>query len=248
MPRAFEAAPRAHARFGGLLYLFIIVAAGFAEAYVRDRLIVGGDPAASIRNIAASPGLWRVSIALELAVVVCALVLAVIEYRLLEPVDRTVALMALLTNGVSIGLEAVDKVLLLWVAAIVDAPTGVDASRDAFAGLVLKAHTMCFDVSLLIFGVVCLLLGRLLYRAGYFPRALGVAMQVSGVVYLVACAAALFLPRLADLLLPGILVVPLIGESSFCLWLLVKGVDEAGWRRRFDAASPLSPRAHGPAA
>ena len=47
-----------------------------------------------------------------------------------------------------------------------------------------------------------------------------------------ACWAALFAPVLADVLLPGILLLPLVGESAVCLWLLVKGVNVAKWQER----------------
>jgi hypothetical protein len=57
-------------------------------------------------------------------------------------------------------------------------------------------------------------------------------MQVAGAGYLVACFAALFAPPLAEVLLPGILVLPLVGELSWALWLLVKGVNEAKWQVR----------------
>ena len=227
-----DAALRRYARIAGGLYLFIIAAGGFAEGSVRERLLVANDPAGSVRHIAAAPTLWSVGIALGLAVVVFALVQAVIEYRLLEPVDRTIAMLALLTNGVSIALEAVDQVLLLWVSAIVNTDTLAAAPREALAGLVLKAHVLCFDMSLLIFGVVCLLLGHLLYHSGYFPKALGIAMQIAGFGYLATCVSALFLPRLTNGLLPWVLMPSFLGELSFCAWLLVKGVDETGWRRR----------------
>jgi hypothetical protein len=65
---------------------------------------------------------------------------------------------------------------------------------------------------------------------------LGVLMQLAGVSYLIACFAALFAPALADAITPAILVPALIGEASFCLWLLIKGVNVAKWRER--AAAP----------
>jgi hypothetical protein len=49
---------------------------------------------------------------------------------------------------------------------------------------------------------------------------------------LTACFAALFALAFADLITPAILLPPLIGESSFCLWLLVKGVNVAKWKER----------------
>jgi len=60
-------------------------------------------------------------------------------------------------------------------------------------------------------------------------------MQLAGFCYLVACFAALFAPALADLITLAILLPPLIGESSFCLWLLVKGVDIGKWNERMVA-------------
>jgi hypothetical protein len=43
--------PQASARIGGVLYLIIIAAGLFAEAFVRDRLIVPTDAAATATNI-----------------------------------------------------------------------------------------------------------------------------------------------------------------------------------------------------
>jgi hypothetical protein len=38
-------------------------------------------------------------------------------------------------------------------------------------------------------------------------------------------------PALADAISPAILLRALVGESSFCLWLLVKGVNVDKWNR-----------------
>jgi hypothetical protein len=45
--RSAETLPQTYARVGGILYLFIIVAALFGESVVRDSLIVSGDPSAT---------------------------------------------------------------------------------------------------------------------------------------------------------------------------------------------------------
>jgi Domain of unknown function (DUF4386) len=74
--------------------------------------------------------------------------------------------------------------------------------------------------------------GYLIFRSGYLPKIIGVLMQIAGLSYLIACFAALFAPAFADLIIPAILIPPLIGESSFCLWLLVKGVNLTKWQER----------------
>jgi Domain of unknown function (DUF4386) len=82
--------------------------------------------------------------------------------------------------------------------------------------------------------------GYLLFKSGYFPKLIGVLMQIAGVSYLIACFAALFAPTFADLILPAILLPPLVGESSFCLWLLVKGVNTTKWNERVSAAAAMT--------
>jgi hypothetical protein len=68
---------------------------------------------------------------------------------------------------------------------------------------------------------------------------IGELMQVAGLSYSIACFAALLAPTFADLIIPAILIPPLIGASSFCLWLLVKGVNIAKWRERVTTAPAI---------
>src|SRR6476659_361826 len=91
---AADASPQTYARIGGLLYLFIIVAALFAEAYVRGTLIVQGDPAATATRILASETLFRAGLAGEMLTCACDVALAMILYVLLKPVNRNLALLA----------------------------------------------------------------------------------------------------------------------------------------------------------
>ena len=236
LPAPFEDRPRTYARFGGWLYLFIIAAGLFAEVFVRESIVVPGDTLATAHRIAAAPNLWSLGAALEFAIVPCALALAVIEYLLLQRVHRAVALFAFSTNLVSIALEAANKTLLIAAGklAMVDATAG-GIGIDALApplGLVLRLHAVGFDVSLLVFGVVCLPLGWLIYHSAFLPRAIGVLMALAGFGYLVGTGSALFVPALARVVLPWVLAAPLIGEASFCLWLIFRGVDVAAWRAR----------------
>jgi hypothetical protein len=57
-------------------------------------------------------------------------------------------------------------------------------------------------------------------------------MQIAGVCYLVNSFALILAPGLADSLFPFILLPPFIAELSFCLWLLVKGVNIPEWEKR----------------
>ncbi len=234
--QAVENFPQRYARMGGVLYLAIIVLGAFAEGFVSSKLIVPGDASATAQNILAAPALWRLSVAGNFVVVLCAVPLLWIEYLLLRPVSRSLILLGVWFNLVSLAVEAVSKLFLLAVMPTLSGGDHVSAfSKQQFellAQLALKSHDIAFNVALIFFGCTCLVNGYLIFKSGYFPKLIGVLMELAGLSYLVACFAALFAPAVADLIIPAILIPPLIGESSFCLWLLVKGVNIAKWNER----------------
>src|SRR5258708_8280024 len=104
--RITEASPQVYARIGGVLYLIIIVIGFCSEFFVRDKLVVSGDVTATANNIAASESLWRISIAGELILLVCAVALTLIFYVLLRPVNRNLALLAVFFHPVEFPLQA----------------------------------------------------------------------------------------------------------------------------------------------
>jgi hypothetical protein len=238
--RAIEQSPQLYARIGGGLYLIIIVIGFWGEAFVRSRLIVSGDAAATAANIISHEPLWRFHIAAELFLLICAIVLLLILFALLRPVSRDLALLAVFFNLVSIGIEAAVTMHLLEALF----PLGNAGYLKAFtpdqlyavASLSLKLHSYGFAVSLLFFGGFCLIVGRLIFRSGYLPKTIGVLMQTAGVCYLINSFALILSPAVASRLFPAILVPAFIGEVSLCLWLLVKGVNVHRWKEQASAA------------
>jgi uncharacterized protein DUF4386 len=237
--KTVEDSPQQYARIGGALYLAIIVLGAFAEGFVANKLVVAGDAASTAANILASPGLWRLSVAGDLIVVLCAVPLLWIEYLLLRPVSKQLVLLAVLFNLVSLAVEAISKLFLLVVMPTLGSADYLKAfdphQLQILASLALRSHDIAFNIALIFFGFTCIVNGYLIFRSGYLPKFVGILMQIAGLSYLTACFAALFAPAFADLITPAILLPPLIGESSFCLWLLVKGVNIAKWKERVGA-------------
>jgi hypothetical protein len=231
-----ETSPQVQARIGGVLYLIIIFLGLFGEAFSRGKLIVAGDATATAHNILASELLWRLGIAGNLVHLVCAVVLSLIFYILLRPVSKDLALLATFFGLVSITLEAASKLVL--IAALFPLgkaeylKTFKPEQLDALAYLSIRSHGYGFGISLIFFGCACLVLGYLIFRSGYLPRALGVGMQIAGVCYLVNSFALVLSPKLADLLFPTILIPAFLGEASLCVWLMVKGVNVEKWKRQ----------------
>jgi hypothetical protein len=116
------------------------------------------------------------------------------------------------------------------VAGDTAAPIG--GRRLPKAYLSLKLHAYGYAISLVFFGSVCLIFGYLLFRSGYFPKALGVLMTIAGLSYLTISSTQILAPTYAGTIFPILGVPAFIGELSFCLWLIVKGVNVPKWNEK----------------
>jgi Domain of unknown function (DUF4386) len=228
-----EVSPQTLARIGGVVYLIIIVTGLFGEMFVRDKLVVSGDATATATNIMASQVLWRAGVAGDLIMHVCDVPLMLIFYVLLRPVNKTLALLAVLFNLVQTAALVAYKLTLLVALFLLGSADYLKAFEPrqlhALMYLFIKADGYGFGIGLIFFGFACLVYGYLIRRSGYLPKTLGVLMQIAGMCYLTNSFALLLAPTVADAIFPAILVPAFVGELSLCLWLLVKGVNVPKW-------------------
>ncbi len=237
--RSIDESPRAYARAGGLMYLAIILLGAFGEMFVRGSLVTH-DAGTTLRNIQSAEGLWRAGIVGDLAMHVLDLPLIATFYFLLRPVDRYLAVLATLMNLVQTAVLAVNKlalvVPLVAIHTLQGAPAGTDPALLArIARMAISLHGYGFGIGLVFFGMACLVRGYLMFRSGYFPKPVGVLLQIAGLSYIVNTAALLLAPALADKLFPVILLPALVGELTCGLYLIIKGIDVPRWTERLAA-------------
>lgn len=228
-----EINPQVYARVGGILYLLMIAIGFIEEIFIRGRIMVGGNAAATFANLQKMEPLWRTGIVLELLLLILATAIAVIVYVLTRPVHKELVLLALLFNVIALAVEGA------YVMQLVEAlfPLGSNAYLTAFTpgqlqamtALATKAHVFGFGIALLLFGPFFLVTGYLIFKSGYFPKPLGVLYQLAGVAYMINGLVLVLAPQLAGRAFL-IMAVSFAGELSFALWLLIKGVRIGGWR------------------
>jgi hypothetical protein len=97
----------------------------------------------------------------------------------------------------------------------------------AVGPLGLFLHSFARINPLVIFGIYCLLIGYLIVQSTFLPRLLGLLMLVAGIGWLTFLS-----PKLAKDLSPFSFVPGLLGEGALTVWLLVKGANEAEWRKQ----------------
>jgi hypothetical protein len=78
-----------------------------------------------------------------------------------------------------------------------------------------------------LFGIYCILIGYLIVRSTYVPRFLGILMAIGGLGWLTFLS-----PSLASRLSPYNFAPGMVGEGALTLWLIVRGGESTGPRRR----------------
>ncbi|HKJ84504.1 MAG TPA: DUF4386 domain-containing protein [Spirochaetia bacterium] len=232
--------PKRNARIAGALYLVIAAAAIVAHMYVPSVLIVPDDPATTAANIAASGTLFRLGIAGEFVVLLSEVVLSVLLYVLLKPVNKTVSLLAMASRLVMTtihGLNLLNSYIVLMLVSGTGPSLAFEAAQtNALVSIFLEAHSYGFTIGILFLTIHVFALGYLILRSGYFPRILGYLFFAAAVGYLIDSTAMLLFPGYETT--PVYLMLPItISELAFPLWLVIRGLNLERWNERLQPAA-----------
>jgi hypothetical protein len=225
------------ARLAGFLILLIAVLAPFSILYLPSTLIVPGDAAATASNILASDGLFRLGIVVDSGVVLLEIVVIAILYVLLRPVNRTLALAAAfarLAMTIVMAVNVFNSLGVLLLLSDAEYLTVFEPDQlHALVLLVLNLHEGGVYVWQVFFGLHWVAVGYLVFKSGYFPRILGIMLMVTCLGYLMDSFGILFPSSgVLSMVSSAVLAVGVIGELSFTLWLLIKGVNVEQWEIR----------------
>jgi hypothetical protein len=217
------------ARAAGWIYLAVAVTGGFSMLYVPS-LIVAGDAAATLRNIAASEGMFRLGLVCGLACQALFVFLGLALYRLLAEVDRPRArlMVGLVVTGAAVAflnmLNDVPALVVVSGAPYLDAFE--PAQRQALALFFLGLQAEGIVLAKVFFGLWLIPLGLLIVRSGFLPRALGVLLIVGGVGYVIDVLVHFLAPQIAPAVTPIATAPSGLAEIGLILWLLIKGAKE----------------------
>ena len=233
--RTDAVSPQVYARIAGILYLIIIIAGALGQIFIRGKLIVAGDAVATARNLMASQSLWRIGIAGDLLMHVFDIPVMLALYLLLKPVNKHLAVSAVLFNLIQTAVLVVNKLNLLVPLFLLGNAEYLKALEpqqlQALAYLPLRLHDYGFGIGLIFFGCVCLVQGYLIFKSGFLPKTIGVLMALAGLSYLTNSITLLLAPAYAEMVLP-VLALALLGELALSLWLIVKGVNVPKWNEK----------------
>lgn len=237
MNTLLQTSPKTYARLTGLLYLIIAISGGFSMGYLPTLISAPGDAATTANNIMANMGMFQLGIFADMVVFVCEIMTLSALYMLFKPVSQTLSLIAALARlamAVLIGINVLFDIIpliLLSEASFLSA-----FNSEQINGLVLlftEVEQYGVSVWQIFFTVHLSILGYLVFKSGYFPKLLGIAMMVGSLGYLLnSVESVIWLgTQSASMITVALLTIVTIAEISFTLWLLIKGLNVEQWNK-----------------
>jgi hypothetical protein len=216
------------ARVAGALYLLLAISSIFGLVYVPSKLIVRLDAIATIRNIEASPTLFRLGIASNLFYLIVFVFLVLAFYDLLRDVARQqaramVALVLVAIPAAFINeLNRVAVQLLLGGGGLLSSLD--ERERNAAVQLFLDLYEHGSQMVMLFWGLWLFPLGLLVVKSKFIPRVFGYFLIVGCLGYVFTAVVFLMSPHDGRLVFPVATLPSAVAEVAIILWLLIKGV------------------------
>ena len=223
---------QSYARGAGILGVFTVIAGGFGEAYVPGVIFAAGDPAATAERILGNESLFRWGFAGYLVEALADATLTMVFWVLIRPVHRNLAMLMVVFRIISTCGFGASEILYFGALRTLEEAQTVSslptAQMEALAYILLRVAAFGGALFSTFYGAANIVFGWLIYRSGYIPRVFGAAILIMGVAFTARTFLLILAPSYASGLL---LLTAAVAFIPFTFWLLVKGVDEGGWRR-----------------
>ena len=217
------------ARIAGLLYLIVVLSGIFHLMYVPSKLIESDNHSVTISNIIASETLFRLGILGGLICYTSFLLLPLILYKLLSPVNKTHAVLMVTLAVVSVPISFVNMlnkfaVLTLLSKAKYLSVFEVD-NLQAQVLLYLDYYRNGNQIASIFWGLWLFPFGYLVFKSGFLPKVLGILLMVGCIGYIIDFMGIFLFSNYSETGISTYLSIPgSLGEIGICLWLLIIGI------------------------
>ncbi len=212
----------------GLLYTGVVLTGIFSLMYVPGALIKDDAPSLTFQNLTQSGWLFRLGIAGGLVCYILFLFLPLVLYRLLQPVNKNLALLMVLLALMSVPVYFINAQNQLTALSLLNTPANPDVYMASQIQSQVLFYLHQYDEGMrlvhIFSGLWLFPFGWLVFKSGFLPRALGILLMAGCFGYLVNFFCRLLIPGYPALGVASYISLPAsIGEIGTCLWLLLVG-------------------------
>jgi hypothetical protein len=215
-------------RLTGVLYLFVILFAGFSQGYVRGTIVIPGDAVATANNILQNEGLFRLGLSLDLIAFIIDAIISVLLYQMFKPFGKTLALVSsalrLIAHPAIGSLNLLNHFLAYQVLGGAEFLSVFEPDQlQSLSLLFMNAHQYGYLIAGGFFGLHILLLGILIYKSDTIPNIFGGFLIGSAAGYLIETFGNFNMPGYEGYTALIVGITAAIGEVSLTFYLLIIG-------------------------
>lgn len=219
-------------RITGLLYVLVIICAGFSQGYVRGTLIVPNDAVVTAHNILQNKGVFQLGLTTDLIAFLLDVVIAVMLYKIFKPFNKNLTMVSSalrLTAHPAIGsLNLLNHYMALNVLQSEGLSNAFTINQlQEFSISFMQMHHYGYLIAGAFFGIHCLLLGVLIYKSNVFPKVFGGLLLGAASGYLIETFVNLNTTDYEGYTAIIVGVAAVLGEFGLTLYMLVKGTTES---------------------
>ncbi len=215
----------------GIGYLLIFISGFYANFAILETMVVPSNTEVTVSNFLKDHSTLGWGIVGFLAMLFFDIVLVFFLFFVTKKVSRKLSFVASgfrLLHAICFGIALM---CLVEVYRITDDSVGLNMpSLQNLVMSFLQSFDEIWTLGLLLFGVHLALLGYLSIKSDIIPKSIGYLVLLAAIGYLVSCSAKLVMPNYTDYEQGLELLVVLfgvVGELSFTVWLLIKGLKRA---------------------
>ena len=219
------------ARIAGLFYLILIISGIISLLYIPSQLIAWESVSKTLDNITNSELLFRLGIVSGIITFLTFLLLPLVLYKLLHPVNKVYAQLMVLFAVVSIPISFVNILNKFSVLTLINKAEYLqkmgEIELQTQVMLYLDNYNNGIEISQIFWGLWLFPFGYLVYKSGFLPKLLGILLMAGCFGYLITFFGGFLYSNFHKTILSDIVGIPAsVGEIGICLWLLIMGTNK----------------------
>jgi len=224
---------RKAAKVAGFMFLFAFIVPTLNWVFSLSKLIVSGDVIATANNIMTNEFQFRIGITIELLMSVGLIVLGLALYIILKPVNKNLALLALLLKVVEAsivaGIVLVNFIALQILNGEAYLTIFTPEQLQASVGFLLNEHTVLYSIPMVFLGLDMILFSYLFFKSKYIPKILAGFGILSFALIFIHALMYIIAPKYAAMPINQVIFWAPSGlfEIIIGVWLLSKGFNSS---------------------
>ena len=217
-------------KIAGIFFILNLLVPLFNWTLVLNKFNVPENILATASNIKSNELLFRIGITVELFMSVGLIILALVLYKILKPVNITLSLFALLLKFTEATLIAVTVVIPYVALQFLTA----DTSLTIFTleqlhfpiGVIFHSHTAITAIPMVFLGLDMMIFSYLFFKSKYIPRIISCFGIISFALIFIHALMFILAPEYATMAINQIIFWTPSGIFEIIIggWLLIKGI------------------------